>query len=314
MDEKKQAAGHRGFKRHRRLRAIWGIPLALIAASVLAAPFMTGSPGRTSDAGHVFGSSAARGDAVVPTPVASDDTEEPAGTTVRAAAEVRSSAKAAPPKAAPRAASGGAPLAGLIKPKVKYKGVATHYDAADGNGACLFGPSKSLMVVAMNHVDYETAKACGAYIRVRASNGRSVTVRVTNECPLPCARGQLDLSKQAFAKLDDLRRGRISVTWELLSPKLSNTISMRYKAGSSRWWCGIQAIGHRNPIARLKVNTAAGWRGLRRTGYNYFLSEKGAGCGGTIKITDIYGQELTIRGIKLRPDVAQPTKLQFARH
>lgn len=30
--------------------------------------------------------------------------------------------------------------------------------------------------------------------------------------------------------------------------------------GSSRYWCGIQAIGHRNPVARLQVRTGNGRR------------------------------------------------------
>ena len=161
-----------------------------------------------------------------------------------------------------------------------YDGVATHYDAKDGDGACLYGPSPDLMVAAMNHTDYETSKACGAYILVRAAGGASVTVRITNECPLPCAPGQLDLSKEAFAKLAGLSAGRIPITWSLLSPSTSDTVSVRYKTGSSRHWCGIQALGHRNPLARLEVRSGSGWTRLTRTEYNYFLSPDGTGCGG----------------------------------
>jgi expansin len=211
-------------------------------------------------------------------------------------------------------ASGKAPLAGRIVPGVTYHGVATEYSAADGNGACLFGPAANLMIAAMNYTDYETAKACGDYIRVKASNGASVTVLITNECPLPCAPGQLDLSQQAFAKIADPAAGRITVTWKLLSPAMSRKISIRYMTGSSQWWCGIQVIGHRNPVARLEVRAGSSWRRLPRTGYNYFISAHGGGCGGPIRITDIYGQRLTIKGIALLPNVKQPTRVQFARH
>ncbi|WP_374116162.1 expansin EXLX1 family cellulose-binding protein [Streptomyces sp. CoH27] len=141
-------------------------------------------------------------------------------------------------------------------------------------------------------------------------------MRITNECPLPCAPGQLDLSRQAFAKLADLKAGRIPITWSLLSPSASGTISIRYKTGSSPYWCGIPAIGHRNPLAGLEVRTAGGWRQLPppRTGYNSFISADGSGCGDAIRITDLYGQQLTVSGIALRPNVVQPTGLQFARH
>ncbi|MET8943433.1 expansin EXLX1 family cellulose-binding protein [Streptomyces sp. NPDC004542] len=211
-----------------------------------------------------------------------------------------------------RSASGAAPLAGRIKPGVTYTGVATHYDAADGNGACTYGPTSDLMIVAMNHTDYETAEACGAYLSVRAG-GASVTVRVTNECP-ECAPGALDLSEQAFAKLAALDTGRVPVSWTLLSPGTSAEVSIRYKTGSSANWCGIQALGHRNPLARLEVSTAGGWRRLTRETYNYFLSEDGTGCGGRLRLTDIYGQQLTVSGLAVRPDTVQATRVQFAQH
>ena len=212
------------------------------------------------------------------------------------------------------AASAGAPLAGRIQPGATYQGVATEYSAGNGDGACLFGPAADLMIAAMNYTDYETAKACGAYVLVQAADGASVTVLITNECPLPCAPGQLDLSQQAFAKIADPAAGRVPVTWKLLSPALSSTISVRYKTGSSQWWCGIQVIGHRNPVALLEVQAGNGWQQLPRAEYNYFLSANGSGCGGPIRITDIYGEQLTINGIGVRPDAVQPTQVQFAQH
>ncbi|MGY5047037.1 RlpA-like double-psi beta-barrel domain-containing protein [Streptomyces sp. 900105755] len=207
-----------------------------------------------------------------------------------------------------------APAAGRIRPGAAYRGVATSYDAGNGDGACSFGPTSDVLTAAMNTADYETAKACGAYVAVRTASGTSVTVRITNECPAPCAVGQLDLSRQAFAKLAPLSAGRIAITWSLLSPAVPDTVSIRYKTGSSRYWCGIQAIGHRNPLARLEVRTGGGWLALTRTGYNYFLSEHGTGCGGEIRLTDIYGEQLTVPALAVRPDVAQRTGVQFSRH
>jgi expansin (peptidoglycan-binding protein) len=171
-----------------------------------------------------------------------------------------------------------------------------------------------MMIGAMNETDYETAKACGDYIQVRASNGASITVLITNECPLPCAPGQIDLSQQAFAKLANPSAGRIPITWKLVSPSLSNAISIRYKTGSSQYWCGIQVIGHRNPVATLEVRAGGAWRQLPRTSYNYFLAADGRGCGGQIRVTDIYGQQLVISGITISPDLVQPTGVQFAQH
>jgi expansin (peptidoglycan-binding protein) len=202
--------------------------------------------------------------------------------------------------------------AGKIKPKTTYRGIATYYNVGNGErAACMFGPVENMMVAAMNSVDYETARACGAFVRVK-SNGRAITVKIIDECPT-CGKGQIDLSRRAFAKLADPARGEIPITWRLLSPKTSRKIAIRYKTGSTRWWCGIQVIDHRNPVARLDVRTSKGWKKLPRTGYNYFLSEKGAGCGKAIRITDIYGQRLTVKGVKLRSDVVQRTRVQFAK-
>ena len=170
------------------------------------------------------------------------------------------------------------------------------------------------MTAAMNWADYEVSKACGAYVLVRASNGATVTVRVTNECPAPCRVHQLDLSPQAFAQLADPSTGQISITWQLVSPEISGGIAVRYKTGSSQYWCGIQVINHRNPVAVLEVRVGGAWRDLARTGYNYFLSPAGSGCGGAIRVTDIYGEQFMLPGFPVQPDVVQATDLQFAQH
>ncbi|NUP39071.1 MAG: hypothetical protein HOY76_19170 [Streptomyces sp.] len=317
MKTARQAARQR---RHRR-RLMLGTTLALTAAGVLAYLVMGAFPGRGADtvsaAGtpsattqvRATGSAEARAAATSASP-STTGTSTP--TAVASTPPARPSAKDTPRSG--RTTSTTASPAGRIRPDTSYTGVATAYAAGDGNGACLFGPSDDLMIAAMNTTDYETSRACGAYVLVHAANGASVTVRITNECPLPCAPGQLDLSQQAFAKLADLRVGRLPITWQLVSPGTVGTISVRYKTGSSPYWCGIQVIGHRNPVARLEVRTSGGWRQLPRTDYNYFISADGSGCGGSIRITDLYGEQLTVSGIALRPDVVQPTQVQFARH
>ncbi|MFD9376346.1 expansin EXLX1 family cellulose-binding protein [Streptomyces sp. NPDC059999] len=269
------------------------------ATQAEAAPSTPTSPAPPMDSSHAAATATATATAATATPTATA-----VGTTTAAP---QPSAKATP-----RAAAGTAPSAGRIRPGTTYKGVATAYAAGDGNGACLFGPSDDLMIAAMNTTDYESSRACGAHVRVSAASGASITVRITNECPLPCAPGQLDLSEKAFAKLADPKLGRIPISWSLLSPQASGTISVRYKTGSSPHWCGIQVIDHRNPVARLEVRTTTGWRRLPRTEYNYFLSADGSGCGGAMRITDIYGEQLTVDGIALLPNVAQPTRFQFA--
>ncbi|WP_405854368.1 expansin EXLX1 family cellulose-binding protein [Streptomyces sp. NBC_01515] len=306
-------------QRRRRHRAMVGTTVALGVAGVLVALVLALLPDRETDGTSVALASAAGTPARVALPT---DIPSPTGTpsstdspTTKPSAHTPSKrpSATATPKAS-RAASTTEPSAGRIRPGTTYTGVATAYEAGDGDGACLFGPSDDMMIAAMNTTDYETSRACGAYVRVRAANGASITVRITNECPLPCAPGQIDLSRQAFAKLADLKVGRIPITWNLVSPSTSRTVSIRYKTGSNPYWCAIQVIGHRNPVARLDVRTGSGWRQLPRTAYDYFVSADGSGCGSTIRITDVYGEQLTVSGIALRANVVQPTRVQFAQH
>ncbi|MFF4188287.1 expansin EXLX1 family cellulose-binding protein [Streptomyces sp. NPDC001691] len=304
----------RGWGRRRAVR----ISLMLTALGVLACLAVALLPSGGADTGRVTGA------AVAAAPTGSGSVDPEIGAPTAAASSPVTSPPPSHPTTAtpsaagsPRAASAApsaASAAGRIRPGVGRQGVATAYEAGDGNGACLYGPSADMMIAAMNHTDYESSRACGAHVQVRAANGASITVRIVNECPLPCAPGQLDLSQQAFAKLADLRVGRLPITWMLLSPAAPDPLSLRYKTGSSRYWCALQVIGHRNPVAALEVRTGGGWRQLPRTDYNYFLAADGNGCGGTVRITDIYGEQLTVAGIAVKPDVIQPTRVQFARH
>ncbi|MGW7458114.1 expansin EXLX1 family cellulose-binding protein [Streptomyces sp. NPDC054797] len=310
-------------QRRRRLRLITGTAVVMTAAGVLVCLVTAMLPGQEAGAGAGTAAPALiQPDATPSAPtVPAPPTDSPpaaatptAPPTPTAAAGTATEAPRPSVEASPQAASGTAPSPGRIRPGTTYKGVATAYAAGDGNGACLFGPSDDLMVAAMNTTDYESSRACGAYVRVHAASGASITVRITNECPLPCAPGQLDLSEQAFAKLADPKLGRVPITWSLLSSPTSGPLSVRYKTGSSPHWCGIQVLGHRNPVARLEVRTAKGWRALPRTAYNYFLAADGSGCGGAMRITDIYGEQLTVDGTALLPDVIQPTRVQFTPH
>jgi expansin (peptidoglycan-binding protein) len=304
----------------------WEVPVRRrwLIASVATVTLVTGTAVAAVAVRDRQDGSRAAGPAVRTAPAADATTGAPApgatpaaATAQPAAATEKPSAAAATTRpataAATQPAAGTAPLAGRIKPGVTYRGVATWYDT-DGRGACGYDAGGDTMTAAMNWSDYEGSKACGAYVRVRSSTGAAVTVRITNECPSPCRVHQLDLSPQAFAKLAEPRTGQISVTWKLLSPAIGGGVAVRYKVGSSRYWCGIQVINHRNPVARLEVRSGGAWRRLTRAGYNYFLSPDGTGCGSKLRITDIYRQRLAVAALPIRPDTTQRTSSQFARH
>ncbi|HTI27453.1 MAG TPA: expansin EXLX1 family cellulose-binding protein [Kutzneria sp.] len=246
--------------------------------------------------------------AAVKTPPSTTSTSTTPSTTTSTSTAPKTTTSSTPPSTV-----AGASLAGRIAPGVPHTGVATFYDS-DGGGACSYDPSPDPLTAAMNSTDFEGSQACGAYVLVKAAGGASLTVRITNLCPAPCRVGQLDLSAAAFARLAPPVKGEIPVTWTLVSPALSKNISIRYKTGSSQWWCGIQVVDHRNPVARLEVQVGGQWQQLHRADYNYFLSENGAGCGRSIAVTDIYGQRLVVTALPVKPDVLQATNVQFAGH
>ena len=116
-------------------------------------------------------------------------------------------------------------------------GEATYYDA-DGSGNCSFEPSSDLMVAAINGVDYDDAKWCGACLAVTGPSGE-VTVRVVDQCP-GCAKGDLDLSREAFEKIAPLSAGRVDITWHPVACPVDGPVAYHFKDGSNEFWTAIQ--------------------------------------------------------------------------
>ena len=206
------ATRHRQRAGHGR-RWLIGSAIATVLVAVGLTAFLSGSSlpaHRTADAQPVTATSAVSKKVLIPTE-AKTTAAAPATTRTTTAATTTSPVAHPSTIANTTAASTAAPLAGLIQPGVSYHGVATNYAAGDGDGACSFGPAATMMIAAMNYTDYDNSKACGAYVLVHAGDGASITVLITNECPAPCAPGQLDLSQQAFAKLANLSAGEIPI-------------------------------------------------------------------------------------------------------
>jgi expansin (peptidoglycan-binding protein) len=178
-----------------------------------------------------------------------------------------------------------------------HHGIATYY-AATGAGACSFDPSPhDLMVAAMNAEEYNTAAVCGAYVFVTGPEG-TVTVRIVDLCP-ECEAGHLDLSEEAFSQIADLPEGRVSITWQVVSPALTGPIVYHFKDGSNPWWTAVQIRNHCNPIAKLEFSAGGQWVTVPRTAYNYFVqTTPGMGAGPyQFRVTDSYGHILLDSGI-----------------
>jgi len=204
---------------------------------------------------------------------------------------------------------GGTPTGGAI-----HTGEATYYSEANGGGNCSFDPTpQDLMVGAMNHTDYANSAICGAYVELTGPNG-TITIRIVDQCP-ECPAGNIDLSPSAFAKIAELIKGRVPISWRIVSPDVSGPIRYRFKEGSSQWWTAVQVRNHRNPIAKFEYLDKNGqFKTVPREDYNYFVESSGMGPGPyTFRVTDSYGTVLTDNGIALKVAGEVAGSAQFPR-
>jgi expansin (peptidoglycan-binding protein) len=188
------------------------------------------------------------------------------------------------------------------------------YYAADGTGNCSFDASPNdLMVAAMNAPDYAHAAWCGGCVSVTGPNGNSVVVRIVDQCP-GCARGDLDLSQEAFQMLSPLSAGRIAITWREVACDVTGPIAYRFKEGSNAYWAAIQLRNHRYPIAKLEAKQADGtYVAIARADYNYFVAQNGLGAGPfALRTTDARGHVLDDASIALGDGAVRAGGAQLA--
>jgi len=192
-------------------------------------------------------------------------------------------------------------------------GIATYY-AADGSGSCSFDPSPDdLDVVALGPDEYAASAACGGCVRVQGPKGE-VTVRVVDSCP-ECPRGHLDLSREAFAKIAEPAKGRVSISYQSVACRVNGNLSYHFKDGSSKWWTAIQVRNHPLPVADVEYRRGDAWVSMKRQSYNYFVAEDGVGdqpSGLSIRVRSADGRTVEDRLPGSVPDDATvPGTTQF---
>jgi len=177
-------------------------------------------------------------------------------------------------------------------------GEGTYYDAT-GAGACGFEASPNdLMVAAINKPDWAMSAWCGGCVEVTGPSG-TVTVRIVDQCP-GCASGDLDLSREAFAKISPLAAGRVAITWTQVACPVAGPIAYHFKDGANAFWTAIQVRNHRYPIATLEAQKDGAYVAIPRVDYNYFVQTSGLGAGPyTLRVTDTRGHVLEDTNVAL---------------
>ena len=172
--------------------------------------------------------------------------------------------------------------------------------------------SRDYWIVAMNLEDYADARLAGAYIEVTGELG-TINMLVTDLLP-EGKKGDLDLYVDAFPLIAPVEKGRVPVSWKIIPLDIADKVpvSYRFKEGSSPYWCGVQLLNHRYPIAKLEyLNSSGEFVEIKRRPYNYFESmEMGPGPF-TFRATDIYGQVIVDHDIPLVLDESIEGKSQF---
>ena len=211
----------------------------------------------------------------------------------------------------PEAPADAGAVLGCTGEPISEMGDGTYYDAT-GAGNCSFDPSSGdRMVAALNAPDYAHAAWCGACLAVSGPMG-DVVVRVVDQCP-GCKHGDLDLSREAFAKLAPLSAGRVPIAWHEVECPVSGPIAYQLKDGSNAYWTAIQLRNHRHAIRQLEARGAGGaYQAIARADYNYFVAPSGLGAGPyALRVTDVRGHVLEDGAIALGAAVSRPGAAQF---
>ena len=180
-----------------------------------------------------------------------------------------------------------------------HTGDATFYTRTSTGCANLDEYESIYYTCAMNSIDYAKGLA-GAYLEVTDKDGDVVYVMVTDELP-EGKEGDIDLSPQAFASIEDPVTGRMKVTWRVIALPTEDPVSFRFKPTSSQYWAEVQVRNHRYPISKLEVLVNGSYMELTRKNYNYFAAPNGMGTGPfTFRITDLYGDVIVEKNIPLK--------------
>jgi expansin (peptidoglycan-binding protein) len=155
----------------------------------------------------------------------------------------------------------------------------------------------------MNHIDYDSAAACGTWVHIFGPKG-DVIAFINDECP-ECLEGDIDLGPNTFEVIAERHVGRAPITWRYIQAPVQGPVEYFWKDGTSRYHLELQVRNHRYGITKLEIQTQTSeWVTVKRFPYNYFKKYGGIDNQPgpyNIRITDIFGNQLTDTMIHIVP-------------
>ena len=194
-----------------------------------------------------------------------------------------------------------------------HSGKATVYDLASGGCANLddFASLNNYETCALSVADYNTAEMAGAYLELTDANGSKAYVLVTDrDGNNNMQAGDVDIERNQFTQGGSFTAGESAITWRIMPLPTADTGSVSYqiKEGSTKYWCELQVRNHRYPIAKLEYKNASGeFEAVTRKDYNFFEFPNGINGNITLRITDIYGEQIVEENIDLGLGVNEVT-------
>ncbi len=190
-----------------------------------------------------------------------------------------------------------------------HSGEATFYGGVAGSagGNCgLPVAAGDFNHAAMNHTDYNNSQACGACAQVTSkATGKSVIVKIVDRCP-ECKPGDIDLTQQMFAKIDNPTKGRIAITWKYVPcPLKTNSIKVHLKSGTSIHWTAFQLRNLRYAVTKLEYKKGNQWINIKREPFNFFIETSGIASPATLRATSVLGEQLIFNNIFIPSNAGQ---------
>lgn len=188
-----------------------------------------------------------------------------------------------------------------VDPVTIFTGDATTYTSTPGNWASSLPPAEvSTYYAAINGVQFGNSEWCGAWVEVTGPVGSAI-VQIVDKCP-ECPYGDLDLSPAAFSQVTGATDGRLPISWKWVPAPGERGAVRFYSEGSNPYYLKLQVANSVNPPASMSIFHGGGYASMARTSDHHFVFLPSSGPISepfTIKVTDIFGNELVSSGLTI---------------
>jgi expansin (peptidoglycan-binding protein) len=216
------------------------------------------------------------------------------------------------------------------------QGQAVFYDPGRAAGSCGLGPFPAGgRYASLPLRSYASGRACGSYLDVYGPAGR-VRAEVVDVCT-DCAARTVNLSRAAFARIANPRRGTVVVRYRpAVDPPLPGPLMLRI-AAARPGRLAVQVINHGNRLSSVAASRpGGGWLRLAPDADGYWTGPlrpgrpgPGLAPGGTaaalaagaagraagtrisVRITDVAGHQVVLTGISLRRTLLRATAWMY---